>query len=60
MEKIISYYYQILDTLLYLLTITSAFHVDPGKTHYIKWKVGFAGVFNIFLIPARNINFDAL
>ena len=43
--------------LLYLsITKTCLYDFDPLKPHFYTVKLGFTGVYNIFLISAQNID----
>ena len=39
-----------------LITKTCLYNVDPLKSHFYIVKVGFTGVYIIFLISAQNID----
>ena len=41
---------------LVAITKTCVCNVDPLKPHFHIVKLGFTGVYIIFLIPAKNIN----
>ena len=40
----------------YHITKTRLYNVDPLKPHFFIVKLGFTGVYIIFLISAQNIN----
>ena len=41
---------------MYLITKTCLYNVDPLKPHFYMVKLGFTGVYIIFLIFAQNID----
>ena len=45
------------DTLLDRITKTRLYNFDPLKPHFYIVKLGFTGVYIIFLIFARNIDY---
>ena len=50
--------YYSLCTLRHIFTITKTYlyNFDPLKPHFYIVKLGFTGVYNIFLISAQNID----
>ena len=43
-------------SITYLITKTRLYNFDPLKPHFYTVKLGFKGVYNIFLISAQNID----
>ena len=44
------------DFFFYLITKTCLYNIDPLKPHFYIVKLGFTGVYIIFLISAQNID----
>ena len=54
--RYVSIYFSHVITLLYNITKTCLYNFDPLKPHFYIVKLGFAGVYIIFVISAQNIN----
>ena len=53
---IFSFYFQFKDTIWIAITKTCLYNFDPLKPHFYRVKLGFTGLYIIFLISVQNID----